>query len=63
MVETEFCLVRVLAFHGLYGPSCPISSNTVLDSPGRLSFPLQGSSLAEAQRKVIPGKILIQGGG
>ena len=39
VVQTESCLIRILAFHGLYKPSWTIGPSTGLDWPGRLQFP------------------------
>ena len=68
VVQTESCLVRILAFHGLYKPSWTIGPSAGLDRPGRPQFPFlsletSGEPDGGSTRKVIPWGSLVPGGG
>ena len=49
VVQTESCLIRILAFHRLYEPSWTIGPSTGLDWPGRPQFPFFSLETSEEQ--------------
>lgn len=49
VVQTESCLIRILAFHRLYEPSWTIGPSTGLDWPGRPQFPFLSLETSEEQ--------------